>query len=233
MSKSHKEILALIQKAPKKYAMQRKKFQAYHGTPHFYHGLDVATQRNIAKKWLGSKPDLSFKEWLEVMSTLNRGISYEGKVIGMHLLKIAHHHKKHLHPKVIEQWLDHLVGWAEVDSLCQFTFGAEDLFFNWKEWVALLKRLARSTNPNKKRASLVLLTKPMRDSNDERLKILAIQVIDRVKKETDPLLTKAISWLLREMTKHHKPIVQMYLRANVLPSFVVREVVRKIQTGRR
>lgn len=233
MNPSHREIIALIRKAPKKYALQRKKFQAYHGTPHVYHGLDVAMQRGIAKEWLRSKPDLSFKEWLEVMNALNRGASYEEKVIAAHLLKMMNRYRRKLDPKVIEQWLDHMVGWAEVDSFCQFTFSAEELLSIWKEWTSLCKRLARSKNLNKKRASLVLLTKPIRDSNDERLKILALWVIDQLKKETDPLLTKAISWLLREMTKHHKHVVQMYLRANALPSFVVREVVRKMHTGKR
>ena len=235
MLASHKEILVQIQKAPQKYKEQRKKYQTYHGTPHTYYGLDVPTQRNIVKKWLRKHPDLSYEKWLHTIDSLNQGTSFEEKVIAVHLLKILDHYKQQCDPKMLEKWLGNLVGWAEVDTLCQSSFSADELLEKWQKWTRLLEKFSRSKSVSKKRASLVLLTKPVRDTNDERLQKLAIRTIDQLKHESDPLITKAISWLLREMTLHHKNIVRSYLRENtdVLPSFIRREVERKISTGKR
>ena len=64
---------------------------------------------------------------------------------------------------------------------------------------------------------------------------MAIQNIENIKHEKDILITKAISWLLREMTKNHKRLTGNYLKQNKdsLPGIAVRETTRKLETGRK
>ena len=47
------------------------------------------------------------------------------------------------------------------------------------------------------------------------------------------MITKAVSWALREMVKQHRERVAAYLEANrdLLAAHVVREVSNKLETG--
>jgi 3-methyladenine DNA glycosylase AlkD len=62
---------------------------------------------------------------------------------------------------------------------------------------------------------------------------LTLELIDRVKEERHPMITKAVSWVLRETTKTHRDAVAAYVEENgdVLASHVVREVENKLRTG--
>jgi len=106
---------------------------------------------------------------------------------------------------------------------------------NWEKWQQLLLKLANSPNLNKKRASLVLLTHPVREMRDGRLKTLSFLLINRHKHHKDILITKAISWLLREMIKNYRHEVVNYLEKNAdsLPKTAIRETKRKLVTGRK
>jgi 3-methyladenine DNA glycosylase AlkD len=71
---------------------------------------------------------------------------------------------------------------------------------------ATVKDLAESGNINKRRAAAVLI-----------------------------LITKAVSWLLRNLVKHYRTEVEAYLRSNEgrLPAIAVRETFNKLKTGRK
>jgi 3-methyladenine DNA glycosylase AlkD len=98
-----------------------------------------------------------------------------------------------------------------------------------------LVRLVSDGNVHKRRASLVLLTKPVRDSENKRLADLAFANIDRLKNERSILVTKAISWLLRDLIRHHRERVETYLFENsdCLPKIAIRETRRKLLTGKK
>lgn len=53
--------------------------------------------------------------------------------------------------------------------------------------------------------------------------------------EKHVMITKAISWLLRSLIKYHKNEVTVYLKKNslTLPKIAVREVRRKLETGKK
>jgi 3-methyladenine DNA glycosylase AlkD len=78
-----------------------------------------------------------------------------------------------------------------------------------------------------------MLCSPLRNVNDKRLAEIALANIDRLKHENDILITKAISWVLRTMIKHHKKIVADYLKLNqdILPKIAVRETMTKLKIG--
>src|SRR5512143_1066816 len=104
---------------------------------------------------------------------------------------------------------------------------------HWKSWKALLTAFAKDDNIHKRRAALVLLTKPLRESDDPRLAALAFSNVDRLKAEKHILITKAVSWILRSLIKHHPTAVSNYLDANEggLPKIAVRETRHKLVEG--
>ena len=59
--------------------------------------------------------------------------------------------------------------------------------------------------------------------------------VDRVIDERDPMITKAVSWALRQMVKHQPSAVEAYVesRADRMAALPRREVRNKLQTGRK
>jgi 3-methyladenine DNA glycosylase AlkD len=106
---------------------------------------------------------------------------------------------------------------------------------HWKDWKSLLVSFSKSGNVHKRRASLVLLTRPLRESDDPRLARQAFANLDRLKSEKDILVTKAVSWLLRALIKYHQQEVETYLRDNAdcLPKIALRETRNKLKSGRK
>ena len=49
------------------------------------------------------------------------------------------------------------------------------------------------------------------------------------------MISKAISWVLRSLIKHHRKLVADYLTSNVatLPKIAVRETLIKLETGKK
>ncbi len=87
----------------------------------------------------------------------------------------------------------------------------------------------------KKRASLVLLTRAVRESNERQLADLAFANIQKLKSNRDILITKAISWLLRDLIKHHRIAVEDFVQNNrgTLPKIAIRETKTKLLTGKK
>ncbi len=135
----------------------------------------------------------------------------------------------------LDKWLSYTVGWAEVDSLCQSNFDAKEVIQNWPSWQAFLIKLSTDKNIHKRRASMVLLCKPLRQSDDTKLPDLALKLVNDLKHEKEILITKAVSWILRSMVKHHPKELAIYLEENKdsLPSIAYRESTRKLRTGKK
>lgn len=192
-------------------------------------------RRQIAKDWLKKNKEISDKEFIAVLDSLYQGKSHEEKTLASYLLGYAEGHRGKIKPKKLNQWLKYLIGWAEVDALCQNVFTFEELLESWSVWKTLIQNLSKDRNINKRRASLVLLTGPTYRSTDKRLCDLAFEVIDVLKYEKEIIITKAISWSLRDMSNQHKKAVLVYLKKNEdsLPKVAVREARRKINTGKK
>lgn len=214
---------------------EKEKLVRYIGTNKTCYVLDADMEKRIIKEWVKRHSDLSMSHYIELLSCLYQGESINEISMAGELLESLPRLRKNVEPKYVDVWLNRLHGWAEVDSLCQSKFTAAEVLGNWKEWKSLLSKLAFDSNVHKRRASLVLLTKPVRDSEDSRLTDLALMNIDRLKSERDILITKAISWLLRDLIKHNRQRVERYLEENedVLPRIAVRESRTKMLTGRK
>ena len=150
------------------------------------------------------------------------------------LLDYATPEQRKFNPKLFNTWLNYLEGWAEVDSLCTGRYSDSEILRQWKIWNPLLIQFSKSNNIHKRRASLVLLCSPLRKSTDTRLAGMALRNITRLKAEKEILITKAISWVLRNMVKHNRTAVQKYLKEESdLPAIAVRETKRVLETGRK
>lgn len=173
-------------------------------------------------------------EFLAILESLYRGKSHEEKTLASFLLWYHRAVRGSIGPTELNAWLDHLVGWAEIDSLCTI-FTADEILANWSEWERFIRALARDSNINKRRAALVFLTAPVRQSDDKRIAGLGFSIVEALKPERDIIITKAVSWLLRSIVQHHKRAVSAYIKKNrqSLPAIAVRETTRKIATGRK
>ncbi len=212
-----------------------EKLQRYIGSNKACYAIGAKAERQIVKTWVSTHPKLTSSDYLELLESLYRGESVNEISIAGGLLKALPDVRKIVEPERVDGWLDNLRGWGEVDSLCQSKFSANEVLTNWTAWKRLLDKLASDGNINKKRASLVLLTKPVRDSADKRLATQAFSNIEKLKYHREILVTKAVSWLLRDLTKHHKQKVQEYLNRNEesLPKIAIRETKTKILTGKK
>lgn len=233
MNKYHKEILELY--ASYKGTYKSKHDNSYIGTTKFGYPIDTASSRKLIKDWIKRHPDLSLNDFTELLGSLALGKSHnEISAIGK-FLEYCPKLRKNLNPKLLDGWLDHSEGWAEVDIICAGTFSAEDYLGNWIKWSEMIRRFSTDKNVHKRRASLVLLVSPVRQSVDPRLSDLAFENIDKLKREKDILITKAISWLLRHLISLHRQEVEKYLAKNAasLPAIAVRETQNKLKSGRK
>src|SRR5258708_7505392 len=214
MNQYHQEILDQIKKAENKNKSSQDSSN-YSGTTHYSYGLTIPELRKIIKNWSKENKNISFNEFVELLNSLFDGNSKQEKKAPGHLFGIFTLYRSKINSELLNKWTSKLQGWEEVDSLCQSVFNANNLLENWSEWEKTIIKLSNSPKLEQKRASLVLLTGPVRQSNDKKLSNLAFQNIDILKKEKDILITKAISWLLRELVKHHKQEVEYYLNKNL------------------
>ena len=229
----HTALLAEIIKKSGK-PTQHTFLDNYLGNSHPRYPINNPILRAVSKNWIRANA-LSPKEYLALLTLLTKAPSSTEKMAGGILLDYANKEQINFDPKIFDRWLNHLQGWAEVDTLCYGHFKVNQVLENWTQWKKLLLSLNKSKNINKRRASLVLLCKPLTRSDDKRLQALTFQLIDRLKSEKEVLITKAISWILRSMVKLHRTPLKNYIAKNkqTLPSIAVRETLTKLETGRK
>ena len=234
MGPEHRALLDRL-KAAARPASGRFDPHGYLGTKSAFLNVAVPDRRRIAKAWLKTHKAWPVAEVLGLVDALVAGASHEEKTLGLLILEGLGGDRRPFGPAEADRWLDHLVGWAEVDSLCQSTFGPDDLLDDWPAWSGFVRRLAKDPNINKRRAALVLMVKPTGKSPDPRLSALAFETVETLKGEREIIITKAVSWLLRALTEHHAQAVRRYLDAEgpTLPAIAVRETRAKLATGRK
>lgn len=193
-------------------------------------GVPVPVKRKLARAWAQGREAAAV---LQVAESLYGGASYDEKTLASMLLGQHRAAREVATPLDVERWMGGLQGWAEVDHLCQNLFPAEQLLADWTGWSAMLRRLAQAAEPSRRRAALVLLVGPLRRCTDPRLAKLALENVERLRRERDPLITKAVSWVLRALVFHHRQTAERYLEAHAaeLPPIAVRETRAKLDTG--
>jgi 3-methyladenine DNA glycosylase AlkD len=233
MNPLHKEILEQIQHHSGK-PTQHTFLDSYLGNSHPRYPITIPLLRKIAKEWMKANRDLPVSKFSSLLTSLNKGKSSTEKTMVGILLDNSTLDQRKFDPEIFNTWLNYVEGWAEVDSLCTGRYSDSEILSQWKIWKPLLIQFSKSKNIQKRRASLVLLCSPLRKSEDERLSSIALQNVERLKSEKEILITKAISWVLRSMVKHHRAVLETYMKQESgLPAIAVRETMQVLETGRK
>ncbi len=232
LNRHHQEIRKLIHQHAGK-PTQHIYLDNYLGNTHPRYPINVPTLRSISKTWMLAHRDIDATQFSSMLTSLAKGKSSTEKCMVGILLDYSTLEQRKFDPTLFTLWLEHMEGWAEVDSICTGNYTVTEIINQWGIWKKQLIQLSKSKNINKRRASLVLLCSPLRNLKDEKLITLALQNIDRLKQEEDILITKAISWTLRTMEKHYREILTQYLSENMmsLPKIALRETLVKLKTG--
>lgn len=209
--------------------------QKYLGTKRKFIGLKSPDRNKIQNLVVN---DLKKRETTEVNAILDElfaseifdDYNFAGK-----LLTRLPQVRKSLKMSQIKGWLIKSHGWAECDCICQSLFDFQEVLECWPEFENTINEFKISKNIQLRRASLVLQVKPNRNCADPKLRHLAFETIEILKSEKDILITKAVSWLLREMSKLSSNEVTEYLESNKdsLPAIAYRETIKKIKTGKK
>jgi 3-methyladenine DNA glycosylase AlkD len=196
-------------------------------------GAATPQLRQIAKAWAKAHKDLPAAQFKQYINILIHDPSPIQKTMGGILLGYMPAQRCRLEPVVYDDWLSHTEGWAAVDAICYNNISAVEILDNFPAWKTLITRLAKSNNLNKCRGAIVLLTKPVKQSADPRLRDLSFRVIDTLRGEKSILITKAVSWLLRHLAKYHASAVRQYLATHKdkLPAIAIRETFNKLEHG--
>lgn len=229
----HKDLLTAIQRAGGPRRQGHEHNDSYGSSGHPFYRVAVPVRRAIARAWLADDRTRPVAEILAVVESLFAGESHEEKTLAAMLLGAHTAARSQTGPADVDRWLDHLNGWAEVDTLCYSVYTDQNLLDDWTMWESRLRRMAHAPDPSRRRAAIVLLTRPVHTSGDNRLRDLATDIIDLRHHDRDPFITKAVSWLLRSMVTRHRDAVVRYLAANeaTLPAIALRETRTKLATG--
>lgn len=234
MNKYHENLLDQIKKnSPKKADVWVG--QTYLGSLHKFYGLKTDIKRKIARDFYKQNHTLSSKDFFSVVDLLYKGESFEERTLASEIILSAKDYQSFITFSIIDNWLGNLVGWAEIDTLCQSKILTPFIERDFKKTANFIHKLSKSPNISKRRASLVLLVKPASYLEDKKIFDLGIQIIEELKYEKQVLVTKAISWLLRALTVHHKAETKAFIEKNMdtLPKIAIRETLKKIETGRK
>jgi 3-methyladenine DNA glycosylase AlkD len=228
----HKEILQLIQHHSGR-ATQHTFLDGYLGNTHPRYAISAPVLRKIAREWTREHRHLTAREYAALVEAFILAPSSTEKCMAGILLDNSTKEQRRFNPKLFDSWLDHLVGWAEVDSVCTGKYAITEIPGQWKSWKSLITKFSKSKNINKRRASLVLFCSPLSNVDDERLANHALNIVDRLKNEKEILITKAISWVLRSMERRYRKQLESYIKENMgtLPKVALRETMIKLKTG--
>jgi len=138
----HAALLAEIIKKSGK-ATQHTFLDSYLGNTHPRYPISMPPLRTVSKSWIRSHA-LTPKEFLALLSSLINAPSSTEKTTAGILLDYADKEQINFDPKIFDRWLNHLQGWAEVDSLCYGHFKVDKVLENWTHWKKLLFKLNKA-----------------------------------------------------------------------------------------
>ena len=198
------------------------------------YGVRVPHLRAIARDWKRMHKTITHEELIALLETLWAGASREERMLVIYLLGRYKRCIPDLTWAHFERWRRDLDNWEVSDGLAQWVL-APWILADPDARLPYLRDLIVAKTIWSRRLALVATVPINRKHDGLTLPDLTRELLDQVKAEQDPMITKAISWALREMTKTHPEVVAAYLEENreVLAAHVVREVTNKLETGRK
>ena len=124
----HRELVRQIKKqaAEAKVPLQAQG-DRYVGTLKPCYMFRAAVFSKIKRNWIRRHPDLTLNEYIDLLNSLSQGATYNEFVFVGILLGALPHMRQALEPHQLDRWLDHAQGWAEVDTICQSNFTAQEM----------------------------------------------------------------------------------------------------------
>ena len=196
------------------------------------YGVRTAQHRKIAQNWRRAHKDIALDDLLPLVETLWLGRAQEERTMAIELLDQYRHHIPNLSWDHFERWRHQVDNWALADGLAS-TLLAHWLAANPDDRLDRLWYLIAEEDVWSRRLALVATTPINRGRASFTLPDMTFELVDRVKEERHPMITKAVSWALRVLTKSYADRVSAYLEQNrdVLAKHVIREVNNKLRTG--
>lgn len=197
------------------------------------YGVRVPRLREIARDWWREhKKMIDRDDLLALVEALWDGASREERQIAIFLLERYKRWIPDLTWAHFDRWRRDLDNWETTDGMAQWVFGRwlladpDARFYHLYDLIADEDLWSR-------RLALVATVWLNRGRKDLSFPDLTLELVDRVKEERHPMITKAVSWALRGLVKKQPLRVATYLDANraLLPAHAVREVDNKLRTG--
>ncbi len=198
------------------------------------YGLRTPVIREITSAWQRHHTEVGCEDLLALVEAMWNGESRDERMVALELLQ--------LHPQCIleltwahfESWRQGLDNWEITDVLGVAVLGPWVLG-DLDVRLAHLRDLVADRDVWSRRLALVATVGLNRSCKNVSFAALTLELIDQVKEERHPMLTKAISWTLRDTIKKNPEQVAAYMDDNrdVLAPQVVREVSNKLRTGRK
>ncbi|MCW5851901.1 MAG: DNA alkylation repair protein [Anaerolineae bacterium] len=194
------------------------------------YGLPTAESRGLAKAWRDAHKDAPDADWLGLVDALWAGDSMDERHLALELLNAYPRRLPTLPWEHFDRWRPGLVDWSTTDHL-GYLLGPW-LLADLAGRTPHLDTLIAAPDLWSRRLALVGALIASREDGaliPDRL----FSLLDRVQAEREPLMVKAVSWALRELSKHHPDRVAAYVdqRRSTLPALVIREVNHKLRTG--
>lgn len=195
------------------------------------YGVSVARVSKIGKLFFESIQDFPKHDIYELCEELwKSGYSEEAYIA----CNFSYYVKKDYEPSdfiVFEHWLkNYVTNWATCDTLCNHTIGA--FVEKYPDYIAELKKWAKSTNRWFRRASSVSLIIPARKGlfRNEIFEIADILVADK-----DDLVQKGYGWMLKACSEAHRDDVFNYVMSikSIMPRTALRYAIEKMPAEMR
>mgnify|MGYP001811847868 CR=1 FL=1 len=195
------------------------------------HGARTPHLRQLAKSWHRANRQAAPDEVLALVESLWDGESRDERVLGLMILW--------LHPEIVaglerarfDRWRADIDNWGTCDIVA-------GILGTWamsspENRLPYLEELVGDRDMWSRRLGLVASVPLNRASNAHSSWTLS--QVDRVLDHREQMITKAVSWVLRTMTKHDAAAVEAYVQANAdrMAALPRREVRNKLRTGRK
>jgi 3-methyladenine DNA glycosylase AlkD len=198
------------------------------------YGLRTTLLRQIAGAWERAHKRVAREDLLVLVEAMWHGESREERIVALELLRPYPRWIADLTWAHFERWRLGLDNWELTDALGISILGPW-LLGDPDTRLGHLKDLIAEEDVWSRRLALVSTVGLNRAGKGTTFPTVTLDLIDQVKEQRHPTITKAISWTLRVMIKKHPKEVAAYLDDNrgALATHVVREVSNKLKTGRK
>ena len=195
-------------------------------------GVRMPDIRQIAKDWKRAHKGVSPDELMPLVEALWDGDSQEERILAMELLQSHRRLILKLDWDHFDRWRRKVENWALTDMLGSRVL-APWMLAEPESRLGYLRGLIEDEDLWSRRLALVVTCPINRGHTGLTIPELTLELVGLVKAERDPMITKAVSWALRELSKTHPGSVAAYVdrERETLAAHVVREVQNKLRTG--